>query len=66
MAIQGTDILTQMGIVSNEKARVQFDYYSCLSWYVDCYTGLLKNLLIYLQLVVFCSFRPIKKRKNKP
>lgn len=54
-----------MGIVNNENARVQFDYYANMSWYVDCYTGLLKNLLIFLNLVHNTSFSPINKKKHK-
>ena len=41
-----------MGIAKNDNLRVKADYYSVLGWYLDCYTGLLKNLLIYLELVI--------------
>jgi len=41
-----------MGIAKKDNLRVKADYYSVLALYLDCYTGLLKNLLIYLELVI--------------
>ena len=41
----------EMGITKNETVRVKAEYLSILGWYLDCFTGLIKNLLIYLQLV---------------
>ena len=37
-----------MGIAKNETVKAKAQYLSTLGWYLDCYTGLIKNLLIYL------------------
>jgi hypothetical protein len=55
-----------MGLVKNESIRVKADYFSVLGWYLDCYTGLLKNLLIYLELVkILLRSRRKKKERNQ-
>ena len=40
-----------MGVVGDGPVRPKMEYLSSLGWYLDCYTGLLKNILIYLELV---------------
>jgi hypothetical protein len=52
-----------MGIAKNENIKTKCDYYSVLGWYLDCYTGILKNLLIYLDAVKHELFRAIRRRK---
>ena len=41
-----------MGITKNEALKSKMEYLSILSWYLDCWTGVVKNILIYLHLVV--------------
>lgn len=53
-----------MGSVKNEAIKTQCDYYSVLGWWLDCWTGLLKNILIYLELVAFDLFRARRREKS--
>lgn len=54
----------QMGSVKNEVIKTQCDYYSVLGWWLDCWTGLLKNILIYLELVTAGLFRAKRREKS--
>lgn len=55
----------QMGLASNETIKTKCDYWSVLGWYLDCWTGLLKNILIYLDLVRHLPCRMKRKDANK-
>lgn len=52
-----------MGITKNEYLKGKFEYLSILSWYLDCWTALIRNILIYTHLVPLSSLR-MKKRRN--
>jgi len=54
-----------MGIAKNESIRAKADYYCVIGWYLDCYTGLLKNLLIYLELVSVSGMKNDKEKKTQ-
>ena len=51
MAVQSNNKTIQMGITKNEAIKTKFEYLSILSWYLDCWTGLIRNILIYFNLV---------------
>ena len=42
--------LYRMGVTKNDTIKTHCDYYSVLGWFLDCWTGLLKNILIYIDL----------------
>ena len=52
-----------MGIAKNERIRVHAEYLSILGWYLDCYTGIIKNILIYLNAVRSTITKSSKERK---
>lgn len=54
-----------MGAAKNEAIKTQCDYYSVLGWFLDCWTVLLKNILIYLDLVLSALFSPRKSVRNR-
>jgi hypothetical protein len=51
-----------MGVTKNDTIKTHCDYYSVLGWFLDCWTGLLKNILIYIDLVHYTLLR--MKRKD--
>ena len=50
-----------MGVTKNDAIKNHCDYYSVLGWFLDCWTGLLKNILIYIELVQ----QFLQRMKNK-
>lgn len=49
---EGNFATTQVGITTNEPLKAKIDHYNALSWYVDIFTCLLKNLFIYFHMVL--------------
>ena len=55
----------KMGIGQNEAVRVKAEYLSTMGWYLDCYTGLIKNILIYLELVIKGILRTTRRGRPR-